>query len=98
MSRPLRIEFDGAFYHVTSRGNTRYVIQNPLRAGMVQNVSDYPWSSYNFVTGKAPTSDFSVHKTQALQLFVQFVNENKQQDLWENLSHQTFLGDDNFTK
>ncbi len=23
MARPLRIEFDGAFYHVTSRGNAR---------------------------------------------------------------------------
>ena len=26
MARPLRIEFDGAFYHVTSRGNTRDII------------------------------------------------------------------------
>jgi putative transposase len=26
MARPLRIEFDGAFYHVTSRGNTRGII------------------------------------------------------------------------
>ena len=23
MARPLRIEFDGAFYHVTSRGNAQ---------------------------------------------------------------------------
>lgn len=26
----------------------RYIERNPLRAKMVENLSDYPWSSYNF--------------------------------------------------
>jgi putative transposase len=26
MARPLRLEFDGAFYHITSRGNSRHNI------------------------------------------------------------------------
>ena len=41
---------------------------------------------------------FSAHKAQALRLFVQFVNENEQQDLWDNLSNQIFLGDEDFAK
>ena len=75
----------------------RYVIQNPLRANMVQAVADYPWNSYNLILGKAPAPEwlavdqllahFSEHKTQAIRLFVQFVNEAEHQDLWENLSH-----------
>ena len=41
--RPLRIEFPGALYHVTSRGDrreayllqlARYVVLNPVRAGI----------------------------------------------------------------
>jgi len=31
MSRPLRIEFPGAFYHVTSRGNERKMVFQSMR-------------------------------------------------------------------
>ena len=31
MARPLRIEFPGAFYHVTSRGNERKAVFKSLR-------------------------------------------------------------------
>jgi len=31
MGRPLRIEFPGAFYHVTSRGNERKAVFKSLR-------------------------------------------------------------------
>jgi len=75
MARPLRIEFPGALYHVTSRGNSgtdivfddrdrkrrlnglsgqwssttgasRYIHLNPVRAGMVADPLDYPWTSF----------------------------------------------------
>ena len=29
MARPLRIEYPGAFYHVTSRGNEQKAVFNP---------------------------------------------------------------------
>ena len=52
MSRPLRLEFVNALYHVTSRGDrrednyllelARYVALNPVRAGVVQEAKDWP--------------------------------------------------------
>lgn len=55
MARPLRIEFDGAFYHVTSRGDelelSRYIHLNPVRAGMVEAPEHYRWSSYSSYIG-----------------------------------------------
>ncbi len=48
MTRPLRIEFPGALYHVTSRGNGSADIYlnvlNPVRAGMVETPDQWPWS------------------------------------------------------
>ena len=32
----------------------RYIHQNPLKAGIVQNVSDYPWSSWGEYAGSVP--------------------------------------------
>ena len=56
MARPWRIEYEGALYHVFSRGNNqqdifvsdddRYLFNNPLRAGIVKRLIDYRWSSY----------------------------------------------------
>ena len=34
----------------------RYIHQNPLKAGIVQSVSDYPWSSWQEYTGETPTA------------------------------------------
>lgn len=34
----------------------RYIHQNPLKAGIVQNVSDHPWSSWLEYTGKTPSA------------------------------------------
>ncbi len=33
---------------------SRYIVLNPLRAGMVQSVGDWYWSSYLATSGKAP--------------------------------------------
>jgi hypothetical protein len=61
MVRPLRLEFAGALYHVTSRGLrkaayflefARYVVLNPLRARMVRSPGDYPWRSYRAMIGE----------------------------------------------
>ena len=34
----------------------RYIHQNPLMAGIVQQVSDYPWSSWQEYTGETPAA------------------------------------------
>ncbi len=201
MARPLRIEFDGAFYHVTSRGNARqniyhkpsdyllfldtlgevcnrynwlvhcyclmtnhyhlvietpegnlssgmrqlnsvftqrfnrqrgssghvlqgryksilvnsevyyktlirYVLQNPVRAKMVLNAGDYHWSSYNAFLGKfnlgewlqtdVVLSHFHENKQIALVLFQEYIDEVVDHKIWDNLSHQVFLGDETF--
>jgi len=52
MARPWRTKFEGALYHILSRGNEQQDIflenedRNPLRAGLVQRLADYFWSSY----------------------------------------------------
>lgn len=33
---------------------SRYVVLNPVRAGMVKDVADWPWSSYRAMLGLAP--------------------------------------------
>ena len=57
MAKPLRIEFAGALYHLTSRGDRREAIYeddvalNPVRAGMVALSEEWPWSSYRAMAG-----------------------------------------------
>ena len=36
----------------------RYVVLNPLRAGMVNDVVDWPWSSYAAMTGAESAPDW----------------------------------------
>jgi len=43
----------------------RYIHQNPLKAGIVQNVSDYPWSSWQEYIGKTPAA-LSLSATNAV--------------------------------
>ncbi|SDX20202.1 hypothetical protein [Nitrosomonas communis] len=61
MARPLRIEFAGALYHVTVRGNARedvyllelarYIALNPVRAQMVRSAKAWRWSCYRATAG-----------------------------------------------
>ena len=59
MARPLRLEFAGALYHVTSlRELGRYVVLNPVRARMVARAQDWRWSSYRAVLGMVEAPKF----------------------------------------
>jgi len=55
MARPLRIEFEGAIYHVTARGNARQTIvkadddRQRLRDGLDETVLRYGWELLSFV-------------------------------------------------
>jgi len=37
---------------------SRYIVRNPVAAGMVEDVGDWPWSSYLATTGELPAPDF----------------------------------------
>ena len=65
----------------------RYIHQNPLKAGMVENIEDYYWSSYNDYLNGNGISDtefilniFSRNKKSAIAQFINFnQTDNKDQ-------------------
>ncbi len=61
----------------------RYIHQNPLKAGLVEDVEQYPWSSYrayihrdNLVDPDFTLNIFSANKAKAMEAFIEF---NKQE-------------------
>ena len=86
---------------------TRYVVLNPVRAGMVNHPGLWSWSSYNAVIGEAlsppwlATDDllaqFASQRKQAIRRYDEFVMQGvDQESIWNNLNRQVFLGNDNF--
>jgi REP element-mobilizing transposase RayT len=87
----------------------RYIVLNPVRAGMVRSAKDWPWSSYRATCGqvKAPNwlavdwllSAFSARKSKAIEGYKQFVAEGKDQPTpWTYLKNQIYLGSDKFVE
>ena len=86
----------------------RYVVLNPVRAGMVSKPEEWKWSSYNGTAyaGKVPEyltidwvlGQFAEKKTVARQRYRRFVAEGlvDQARPWQKLSGQIFLGGENF--
>lgn len=88
---------------------TRYVVLNPVRAGMVATVSAWRWSSYGAVIGldNAPPwletgwvlNQFGHDLLRARKRYANFVSEGvKQPSVWEDLRHEIFLGSDQFVE
>jgi len=86
---------------------SRYVVLNPVRAGMVKNVSEWSWSSYRSMIGDDTPPDllsvemilsqFSEQKDKAKHLYAGFVAEGiGKESIWSNLTRQVFLGHDDF--
>ena len=86
---------------------SRYVVLNPVRAGMVKNPADWIWSSYQASVGLMPTPPwfaadgllalFAKRRRLAQQRYAKFVAEGFNADSpWLNLKGQIFLGDDQF--
>jgi REP element-mobilizing transposase RayT len=86
---------------------SRYVVLNPVRAGLVQEVGDWRWSSYQATIGKVQRppwlqvdwllSQFSRSPRRAAEHYVTFVHERQgQRRIWEKLKHQIYLGDEQF--
>jgi REP element-mobilizing transposase RayT len=64
---------------------SRYIVLNPVRAGLVSSVEEWPWSSYRAMAGSQISEPF-IHtdwllglfsdiKSQARRLYISFVNE-----------------------
>jgi putative transposase len=87
----------------------RYVVLNPVRAGMVKRVEQWPWSSHHAMLGSAATptwhncnwalSHFGSQRTRQRQRYAEFVQQGlSQTTIWEQLKGQMFLGTDAFVE
>jgi putative transposase len=88
---------------------SRYVVLNPLRAGMVRQLEQWPWSSYPAVMGmiEAPPwldtdwllVQFGKQRKRARQKYDQFIMQGKgMRSPLEATRHQLLLGDDAFVE
>jgi putative transposase len=84
----------------------RYVVLNPVRAGMVARPEDYVWSSHRALLGEAPAPDwlavddvlvrFGSERALARAAYRQFVDAGigLETTLWNDLVGQIYLGSD----
>jgi putative transposase len=87
----------------------RYVVLNPVRAGMVRDVRKWKWSSYHAMVGTTSRpawlqadwilGQFGRGRVRQIQRYVQFVQEGvRGQPIWEQLKGQVFLGSESFVQ
>jgi REP element-mobilizing transposase RayT len=85
----------------------RYVVLNPVRAGIVKSPGKYKWSSYGATAGEAGSppflttdwilSQFGRRRRQAEKGYKSFVKDGVEKSSpWESLRGQILLGDDKF--
>lgn len=88
---------------------SRYIVLNPVRANLVENALDWPWSSYRATIGLTPSptwlntrqtlSVFDPNLDLAINKFIKFVSQGKgQPSVWNALKHQIYLGDELFVE
>lgn len=86
---------------------SRYVVLNPVRAGIVKELGSWRWSSYNATVGvQSPPgwlkvdgllAQFGQKRGVARRRYKSFVEEGiGRESLWSDLKHQIFLGDERF--
>ncbi len=85
----------------------RYIVLNPVRAGMVRSAKDWPWSSYRATAGQSRgilclnvewlLSVFAKRKSTAVERYKKYVQEGKTRPSpWEELRNQIYLGSNTF--
>ena len=85
----------------------RYVVLNPVRAGIVDSPGQWPWSCYRAMIGEEVASEWletrailaasSSDESEAIDRYVRFLAEGKgQPSPWEQIKHQVLLGSDAF--
>ena len=86
---------------------SRYIVLNPVRAGMVKRVDQWKWSSYMAMVGKVAVPDwlandyllsqFSAQRKTAIQKYMAFVLDGlRSGSIWTQLNNQIYLGDQKF--
>jgi len=86
---------------------SRYVVLNPVRAGMVADAAQWPWSSYAAMTAQEPAppwlqtdwllAQFGSVRAQAVAHYRDFVRAGVGlPSLWDDLRGQIYLGSDDF--
>jgi putative transposase len=86
---------------------SRYVVLNPVRARMVADAGDWPWSSYRAMVGAEPAPEwlaadgllaaFARSRSEARRRYMRFVADGVgAEPIWTHLNRQVYLGDDAF--
>jgi putative transposase len=84
----------------------RYVVLNPVRAGLCGHPADWPWSSYPPTAGLAPapellTTDWILGQfatRDAARRYRRFVEEGPRRSPWKELRRRTYLGSREFAR
>lgn len=87
----------------------RYIVLNPVRAGMVHGAGEWRWSSYRATAGyelvlpwlcvDVLLSHFAKQIKLACEKYREFISDGAgQPSPWEALRNQVFLGDDEFVE
>ena len=87
----------------------RYIVLNPVRAGMVKAAKDWRWSSYRVTAGLSSPIDwlnsewlllqFSKKQQTAIIKYRKFVSEGRKKTKpWGKIQNQVILGDSGFVK
>jgi len=88
---------------------SRYVVLNPVRAGMVSQVEEWPWSSYHEMLEKVELypwleinwilGQFSDVRLKAIEHYINFVREGVGlPPIWTVLKQQIYIGSDQFVE
>ena len=86
---------------------SRYIVLNPVRAGMVESPVYWEWSSYGAMVSLNGIPDwlarnsvlglFGQTEFEAIEAYKRFITEGIEKDSpWKNLKNQIFLGDEKF--
>ncbi|MCW8935561.1 MAG: transposase [Gammaproteobacteria bacterium] len=85
----------------------RYVVLNPVRAGMVRDTKQWAWSSYRNMIGQVAAPEwletdwilgqFSKQRARAITKYIEFVHDGIElPSPWLMLKGQIYLGDEKF--
>jgi len=90
MARPLRLEYDGAVYHITSRGNAR----KPIYKEDEDREKPHPCLTIDWILGQ-----FGSKRRQSEKKYSEFVMAGLgEEKIWKDVKGQSILGEDEFIK
>ena len=86
---------------------SRYIVLNPVKAGMENKVDEWKWSSYPAMVGTIQSPDwlesdyllsqFSVQRKTAIRKYQEFLQAGLNKGpIWEQLNNQIYLGNEAF--